>query len=110
MNKVRHDMNHNVQAAIANSGIKTIPETKRSFLTMKKGIIGIVILALLGGAAYLYFGRAALAPGEAPVAAAAPVTASNAVVAEAKVVPARSATLSFSGGGIVAELLIKEGE
>src|SRR6266496_3513172 len=56
---------------------------------MKKVIIGIVVLALLGGGAYFYLGRATPTPAEAPVAAAAPVTASNAVVAEAKVVPAR---------------------
>jgi len=77
---------------------------------MKKLIIGILILVLLGGGAYLYFGRAAPAPAEAPVAAAAPVAASNAIVAEAKVVPSRSAALSFSNGGIVAELLVKEGD
>ncbi len=77
---------------------------------MKKVIIGIIILALLGGGAYFSFGRATLAPAEAPVAAAAPVTASNAVVAEAKVVPSRSATLSLSSGGIVAEVLVKEGD
>src|SRR5262245_9504062 len=75
---------------------------------MKKIIIVIVVLALLGGGAYLYFGRTK--PTEAPIAAAAPVTASNAVVAEAKVVPARSATLSLSSGGIVAEVLVKEGD
>src|SRR6266540_836124 len=74
---------------------------------MKKIIIGIVIVMLLGGGAYFSFGRAT--PTEAPLAAAAPVTASNAIVAEAKVVPARSATLSLSSGGIVAEVLVKEG-
>jgi len=101
-------MNNNIQSAIANSGSQTIP--KRSFLTMKKLIIGIIILMLLGGGAYFYLGRAAPVPAEAPVAAAAPVTASNAIVAEAKVVPARSATLSLSSGGIVAEVLVKEGD
>jgi HlyD family secretion protein len=103
-------MNDKLQSAIANSGVQTIPETKRSFLIMKKIIIGIVILALLGGGAYYFFGRAAPAPAEAPVAVAAPVAASNAIVAEAKVVPIRSATLSFSSGGIVAEVLVKEGD
>src|SRR6266536_2919594 len=77
---------------------------------MKKIIIVIVILMLLGGGAYFYLGRATPTPAEAPVAAAAPVTASNMVVAEAKVVPARSATLSLSNGGIVAEVLTRDGE
>jgi HlyD family secretion protein len=77
---------------------------------MKKAIIGIVVLALLGGGAYFYFGRATPAPAEAPIAAAAPVIASNAIVTEAKVVPARSATLSLSSGGIVTEVLVKEGD
>ncbi|HEU5097649.1 MAG TPA: HlyD family efflux transporter periplasmic adaptor subunit [Roseiflexaceae bacterium] len=77
---------------------------------MKKLIIGMLILVLLGGGVYFSFGRVALAPAQAPVAAAAPVTASNAIVAEAKVVPIRSATLSLSIGGIVAEVLVKEGD
>jgi HlyD family secretion protein len=103
-------MNDNVRSAIANSGVQTISETKRSVLTMKKLIIGIVGLALLGGGAYFYLGRATSTPAEAPIAAAAPVTASNMVVAEAKVVPSRSATLSLSSGGMVAEVLVKEGD
>src|SRR6266536_3513343 len=110
MSNPRNQMNDNMQSAIANSGVQTISETKRSFLTMKKVIIVIVILMLLGGGAYFYLGRATPTPAEAPVAAAAPVTASNAVVAEAKVVPSRSATLSLSSGGIVAEVLVKEGD
>jgi len=77
---------------------------------MKKIIIGIVILALLGGGAYFYLGRSTPTPAEAPVAAAAPVAASNAVVAEAKVVPARSAELSLPASGTIAEVLVAEGD
>jgi len=77
---------------------------------VKKLMIGIIVLALLGGGAYLYFGRSAPAPAEAPVAAAAPVLASNAIVAEAKVVPARSAELSLPTSGTIAEVLVTEGD
>jgi HlyD family secretion protein len=76
---------------------------------MKKLIIGLIALALLGGGAYFYLGRGA--PAEAPVAAAAaPVAASNSVVAEAKVVPARSAALSLPASGTVAQVLVAEGD
>jgi HlyD family secretion protein len=78
---------------------------------MKKIIIGVVVLALLAGGAYFYLGLGkTAAPAEAPVAAAAPVTASNAVVAEAKVVPSRSAALSLPSSGTVAEVLVTEGD
>jgi len=77
---------------------------------MKKLLIGIIVLALLGGGAYFYFSRGTPAPAEAPVAAAAPVAASNAIVAEAKVVPARSATLSLLSSGTIAEVLVAEGD
>jgi len=78
---------------------------------MRKLIIGIILLALLGGGAYFYLGRGQ-PDAPAPVAAhAAPVVApSNQIVAEARVVPARSATLSLPTGGIVAEVLVKEGD
>jgi HlyD family secretion protein len=74
---------------------------------VKKILIGIVMLALLAGA-YVYLGRSK--PAEAPITAAAPVTVIKTVVAEAKVVPTRSAALSLSSGGIVAAVLVQEGD
>ncbi len=45
-----------------------------------------------------------------PAANATPVQADNRITAEAKVVPTRSAALSFEVGGTVAEVLAKEGD
>jgi HlyD family secretion protein len=76
---------------------------------MKKIIIGVVVLALLSGGAFFFFGSNK--PAETPAAVAAPpVAAAKAVVAEAKVVPARSAALSLPIGGMVADVLVKEGD
>jgi HlyD family secretion protein len=75
---------------------------------MKKIIIGAVVLALLAGGAYFAFGMNA--PAAQPAAAAPPAAAAKAVVAEAKVVPARSAALSLPIGGMVAEVLVGEGD
>lgn len=82
----------------------------RSGSSWKKGIIGVCVVAtLLGGGAYGYTQLFTSAP--APIAIAAPpVAAPKAVVAEAKVVPVRSAALSLPIGGMVAEVLIKEGD
>ncbi len=78
---------------------------------MRKLIIGIILLALLGGGAYFYLGRGQPdAPAPAAAQAAPAVAPSDQIVAEARVVPARSATLSLSNGGIVAEVLVKEGD
>jgi HlyD family secretion protein len=75
---------------------------------LKKIVIAVLALALLGGGAYYAFGRPA-APA-APVVAAEPIKASDQVVAEAKVVPVRSAALSLSTGGTVAQVLVQEGD
>ncbi|MFL5807013.1 MAG: HlyD family secretion protein [Roseiflexaceae bacterium] len=78
---------------------------------MKKYIIGLIVLALLGGGAYLYLGRGAADVAAPQTAQAAPaVEASNQTIAEAKVVPIRSAALSLASGGMVAEVLVKEGD
>jgi HlyD family secretion protein len=77
---------------------------------VKKISIGIVVLALLAGGVYFYVGRGqeeVAAPALAPAAA---VAASRQVVAEAKVVPARSAALSLTTGGTIAEILVKAGD
>ena len=77
---------------------------------MKKIIvIGACVLVVLAGGAYGYTQLSRPAP--APVAVAAPpVAAAKAVVAEARVVPARSAALSLPIGGMVADVLVKEGD
>jgi HlyD family secretion protein len=85
-------------------------DLRRKFFTMNKIIIGILLLGLLGGGAYLAIGGAA-APTAPPAAPAAPaVQASGQTIAEAKVVPVRSAVLSLSTGGTIAEVLVKEGD
>ena len=76
---------------------------------MKKIIIGVVVLALLTGGAYFAFGMNAPVAQPA-VAAAPPAAAAKAVVAEAKVVPLHSAALSLPIGGMVAEVLVGEGD
>ena len=76
---------------------------------MKKIIIGVVVLALLAGGAYFAFGMNKPVAQPA-VAAAPPAAAAKAVVAEAKVVPLHSAALSLPIGGMVAEVLVGEGD
>src|SRR5687767_2579119 len=102
-------MNNQPQPVIANSELSMQLTPRRSFLTMKKIIIGIVVLALLVVGTYFFF--ASGKPAETPAAVAAPpAAAAKAVVAEAKVVPARSAALSLPIGGLVAEVLVSEGD
>lgn len=78
---------------------------------MKKIIIGVLVLALLAGGAYVSLGR-----GGTPVADPAPtkaelaVKAIDQVVAEAKVVPSQSVALSFPISGVVAAILVAEGD
>jgi HlyD family secretion protein len=76
---------------------------------MKKISIGVIVLVLLAGGAYFAFGMNRLAAQPA-AAAALPAAAPKAVVAEAKVVPLRSAALSLPIGGMVAEVLVSEGD
>jgi multidrug efflux pump subunit AcrA (membrane-fusion protein) len=80
---------------------------------MKKLMIGIVLAIVLIGVGYLVVGRgmqARATTGEQAVPTSAPVVADRRVSAEAKVVPARVARLSLPTGGIVAEVLVAEGE
>jgi len=77
---------------------------------MKKLLFGVLLLALLGGGAYFYITRGKAQTAVLPVQAAPAVEASGQTIAEAKVVPLRSAALSLSSGGIVAEVLVKEGD
>jgi HlyD family secretion protein len=78
---------------------------------VKKITIAVCIVALLAGGTYLSLGRGGTTAD--PTARAAPepaVKATDQVVAEAKVVPAHSAALSLPTGGIVAAVLIQEGD
>ncbi len=81
--------------------------------TVKKLIVVVVALAVLGGGAWYVMGRGGAgpaAPGPDTEAALPPVKADNRVQAEARVVPVRYAALSMAGGGIVDEVLVTEGE
>jgi HlyD family secretion protein len=76
-----------------------------------KKIIGIIILALVASGGYVVLGRAAA--NSAAAQATIPIAAPNLdelVLAEGKVVPAHSAALSFISSGVVAEVLVKEGD
>jgi HlyD family secretion protein len=83
---------------------------------MKKVLIGVVVVAILAAGAYLAysrFGPSATASTATPEAAAEElpaVKASTDVVADAVVVPVRTARLSLPTGGIVAEVLVAEGD
>src|SRR5947199_233325 len=78
---------------------------------VKKIIIGLFVLVLLAGGAYLSLGRGGTTADPAAQAAPVPaVKATDQVVAEANVVPARSAALSLPAGGIVADVLVEEGD
>ena len=66
---------------------------KRSYLSALLAAALVVLLAGCGGQA------------EAPVATPGPVETDDTIIAEAKVVPARNAALSFEVGGTVAEVL-----
>ncbi|HEX5690360.1 MAG TPA: hypothetical protein VFX76_10185, partial [Roseiflexaceae bacterium] len=73
---------------------------------MRKIVIGVVVLALLGAAIYAAFLRGAPADTETETSSTAPVLAADTLVAEAKVVPVRSAALSLPIGGVIAEVLV----
>lgn len=81
---------------------------------MRKWIIGVVFLVLLAGGAFFVLGQGRAGAGAQATPAAAPtlpaVQAPDQVVADAKVVPVRSAALSLSTGGTVAEVPVAEGD
>jgi HlyD family secretion protein len=82
---------------------------------MKKVLIAVVVIAVLAGAGYLVYSRlgpGAAADNAAPAATAElpAVKATNEVVSDAVVVPAQFASLSLPTGGIVAEVLVTEGD
>lgn len=78
---------------------------------MKKWMIAIVVLALLAGGAFLAASRGKTNAASLQVTPTlSAVKASNKVIASARVVPVRSADLSLPSGGIVAEVLVAEGD
>jgi HlyD family secretion protein len=86
---------------------------------MKKLIIGVVVLAMLAGGLYFFWPLQSSVAGTLGVTADAgpgiseaepAVKADARVLAEAKVVPVREASLSVPTGGIVAEALVHEGD
>lgn len=83
-------------------------------MSVRKWVVGLVILALLAAATYAFLARRDAGPegdGGAGGDASMPVVrAPDTVVAEGEVVPVRAATLSFPAGGIAAEVLVAEGD
>jgi HlyD family secretion protein len=82
---------------------------------MKKILIGILVLAVVAGAVYGLWGRNWIQTADAQVTPQAvqspePVKANSDVVAEAVVVPVQSVHLSLPTGGIVADVLVAEGD
>jgi len=85
---------------------------------MRRWIIIIIVLAVVGGGAYYYLSTQGMLPQAAMTAAATPTPeptlpaqqAPSQIVAEAVVLPKQSANLSLATGGIVAELLVAEGD
>ena len=80
---------------------------------MKKVLIGVTIVVLLASAVVYAMGyaRPTAAQGkETPEPKMPAVKAPDEVIAEAAVVPAQSATLSVAAGGIVAQVLVAEGD
>lgn len=85
---------------------------------MKKLLLLILLVVVAGGLVALWFvsrgvGRGVGRPGPAAAATATPLPPARItqeVVAEARVVPVQSAELSLPIGGIVAEILVQEGD
>lgn len=83
---------------------------------MKKWLVLLIILGLVGvivvilGLPRRLAGRTVQAPATATATPLPPAKAASQVVADAKVVPVRSAELSLPVSGIVAEILVKEGD
>jgi HlyD family secretion protein len=80
---------------------------------MKKVVLGFIVIAVVAGGVYLATNGAlggALASETSTAPTLPAVAASSSVVAEAKVVPVRRASLSLPVGGVVAEVLVSEGE
>src|SRR5262245_40493702 len=77
---------------------------------MKRVLIVTLILGVLIGGAYAVFGQGTPSPAKPEIAVPSTAISSDQVVAEAKVVPARSAVLSFEAGGVVDKVLVQAGD
>lgn len=79
---------------------------------MRKLILPLLIAGLIGGGAYAIFfrGQGQAPPGAAAAPTVAAEPASQAVIADARVLPLADVTLSFERSGTVAELLVSEGD
>jgi multidrug efflux pump subunit AcrA (membrane-fusion protein) len=102
--------------------VRRAGNTQQQRIIMKRILITIVVIAVLAVAAF-FGGRALgfipspeggpLAGGPAAEATATPlppVTASQGVIADARVVPLQRAGLNMATSGIVAEVLVREGD
>jgi HlyD family secretion protein len=82
-----------------------------SEVSVKKIVIGMIALALVASGAYFAIDRAAANPTLAqPSTSMASPQLDGPVLAEGKVVPAQSAALNFTSSGVVAAVLVKEGD
>ncbi|MGE5262084.1 MAG: HlyD family secretion protein [Acidobacteriota bacterium] len=78
---------------------------------MRKIIIGIILVATFAAIAFAVGGCGGSAPATpAPAVTASAVKASAKIIAEGKVVPARSAALSFQTGGIITQVAVVLGD
>lgn len=82
---------------------------------MKKWIIGVIVITILAGGAYLFLGGGlsqlfASEPTPEAETILPPVRETHQVMAEAKVVPIQYAALGLPSGGVMAETLVAEGE
>jgi HlyD family secretion protein len=80
---------------------------------MQKWIIAVVVFALLAGGGYIVLGLGRNGPAAQAKAGTAPLPAVKAgrqVLAEARVVPVRNVQLSLPAGGVVAKVLVSEGD
>jgi len=74
-------------------------------------VILVVVVVAVGAAIWLLVGNQAAAPGASPSTTLGPVPESDVVAADVRAVPARHVELSApAGGGVVAEVLAKEGD
>lgn len=78
---------------------------------MKRLVIGLVVVVALLGGGYAVFGNELLAGGTKVEPTPVPVVREEKrVVSDGRVVPVRAAALSLPAGGVVAEVLVKEGD
>src|SRR5258706_2670546 len=77
---------------------------------MKMVLIAVAAVLLVGAGVYAAFLRGGAADTTAPTAPTTPVAAEENLVAEAQLVPVHSAALSLPSGGIVAQVLLAQGD